>query len=76
MVPAELTIRLSADGKITIAGPIQDKIMCYALLELGRDAIKAFNDEHALAQQRKIDVVRPPGAMENGVAFSAQIGRG
>jgi 6,7-dimethyl-8-ribityllumazine synthase len=73
-IRAELIIRLMTDGKIQIAGPIHDKITCYALLECGRDAIKEFSDQ--MAKERKIEVVRAPGAMENGIAFDAKIGRG
>jgi len=38
----ELTIKLSADGKVTVSGPIHEKLVCYGLLEAAKDAIREF----------------------------------
>lgn len=39
-----LTITRGSDGKTTITGSVQDRAVCYALLECGRDAVKDFFD--------------------------------
>lgn len=39
----ELTIKLEPDGKISIGGPLHDKILCLGLLELAKDVIKNYN---------------------------------
>lgn len=70
---AELIIRITAEGKCEVSGPINDKFVCYAMLESARDAIKEFNDDRA--KQQKIEIVRAPGVTENGIAFTAEIGR-
>lgn len=44
---AELIIRLTIEGKIEVSGPIENKLICYGLLEAGRDAIKEFHDAKA-----------------------------
>lgn len=44
---AELIIRLTAEGKIEIQGPIDNKLTCYGLLEAGRDAIQEYHDAKA-----------------------------
>lgn len=38
----ELIIKLSADGQVTVSGPIHEKLLCYGLLEAAKDAIKEF----------------------------------
>lgn len=47
MTGTELHIILLPDGKVTITGPINQKLLCYGLLESARDAIKEFNDAAA-----------------------------
>lgn len=37
--PAVLTISLDTQG-IRVEGPVTDKMLCYAMLEMARDAIK------------------------------------
>ena len=37
-----LTLLLSAEGKITVIGPLENKMVCYAMLELARDEIRDF----------------------------------
>jgi hypothetical protein len=46
----QLLITLDETGKINVAGPIDDPILAYGLLECARDAIRDFNDQ----QQRRI----------------------
>lgn len=42
-----LTITRTADGQVTVNGPLLDKITCYGLLEVARDTIKDHNDAKA-----------------------------
>lgn len=44
---AELIIRITAEGKCEVSGPINDKFVCYAMLESARDAIKEYADSQA-----------------------------
>jgi hypothetical protein len=44
---AELIIRLTTEGKVEVQGPIDNKLVCYGLLEAGRDAIKEYHDAKA-----------------------------
>lgn len=39
----ELTIRVSADGKIGVKGPIDQKMICLGALELAKQAILKFS---------------------------------
>lgn len=55
----ELVIRVTADGKIQVAGPIHDKMTCYALLEMGRDAIKDHVDKATRSQIVPVGAVDP-----------------
>lgn len=35
-----LTINVNNDGKVVVHGPLQDKLLCYGLLEVARDIIR------------------------------------
>ena len=48
-----LTITRTPDGTVEVGGPLNDLGVCYALLELARDAIKAHYD-----QQQRSGLVR------------------
>jgi hypothetical protein len=37
-----LSITINENGSVSVNGPIDDKMLCYALLELARDAVKDF----------------------------------
>ena len=39
---AVLTITWTQDGQIQVNGPINDKILCYGLLEAAKDAIRDY----------------------------------
>lgn len=36
---AKMTLRMFKDGRFTIEGPIDDKILCYGMLGMARDII-------------------------------------
>lgn len=41
--PIKLILELNPlDGSVNISGPIHDKILCYGLLELGKDIIRNY----------------------------------
>lgn len=42
---AQLVITLQDDGQVGLNGPLQDPILCYGLLELGKDALRRFSQE-------------------------------
>lgn len=44
---AQLTIMLMDNGSITINGPIHDLILCYGLIERGRDALRTYHAKQA-----------------------------
>lgn len=44
---AELKITLTQAGQIQIEGPIDNKMLCYGMMECARDAIKEFTDQKA-----------------------------
>lgn len=43
----ELRISLNETGQVTVTGPIDNKGLCYSMLECARDAIKEFADARA-----------------------------
>lgn len=47
----ELAIIVTAEGAVQVRGPINDKVLCYGLL----DALKAHHDQ--LAQQQSSGIV-------------------
>lgn len=38
----QLTVTLNANGSVSISGPINNKILCYGLLEAGRAALDDY----------------------------------
>jgi hypothetical protein len=39
----QLVITLSPDGNVNVQGPIENKLLCYGLLEAAKDAIRNFD---------------------------------
>ncbi len=37
-----LTITREEDGRVSISGPLDNKVLCYGLLECGKDALRDF----------------------------------
>ena len=48
MEKAKLVILLLDSGKIEVNGPLQDKILCYGLLEIAKDVVKSYNIQSKL----------------------------
>lgn len=45
----ELRIFVIAGGQVRVAGPVGDKLVCYALLEAAKDAVREY-----VASQQKL----------------------
>lgn len=43
MAKITLTIVVEENGQVGVNGPIHDKVLCYGLLEIGRQAIQAYD---------------------------------
>lgn len=58
----KIIIERTDEGQVTINGPINDKILCYGLLETAKDAVREYND----SQRKSIitPVIQLPG---NGI---------
>ena len=41
-IQAQITVTLFANGQVGVNGPLENKIVCYGLLEAARDAIKDY----------------------------------
>jgi len=48
-MPIELKITLDDTGQISLAGPLDNKLICYGLLELAKEAVQKIHDQ---AQRR------------------------
>lgn len=56
--PIQLIINFYPNGKINLAGPIHDRILCYGLLEIAKEIIYDLKNA-----QKKIEV--PKGSLIN-----------
>jgi hypothetical protein len=69
----QLLIEMNEQGQVNVSGPINQKMLCYGLLECARDAIKDFTDKAAqgpqiaLAQPEDI----PDASRDRRLAFDA-----
>ncbi len=50
----KLSIELLPDGNITINGPIDNKLLCYGMLESAKDAIREY-----VAKKNESQILRP-----------------
>jgi hypothetical protein len=67
-MPLELKIMMDDAGQVTMSGPIENKILCYGLLEVARDGIA---EHHANAAKQLVQPAGPlrfppPPARGNG----------
>lgn len=53
-----LTITMTPQGQVMVNGPIENKLLCYGLLECARDAIKDYADK-AQEHGGLIPITRP-----------------
>lgn len=54
--PIVMIIHLAKDGKISVNGPLQNKILCYGMIESARDAVNEFH-----AKQNASNIVKANG---------------
>lgn len=47
-VKFEIRITLSDKGEVRIEGPIHDKVLCYGLLDIGKDIVRNFKADSVL----------------------------
>lgn len=57
-----LTVTMTPDGNVNVNGPIANKVLCYGLLELAKDAIRRYNPERIV----RPSLVVPPGLHHRG----------
>lgn len=60
MTETTLTITVGENG-CRVEGPINDKMTCYGMLELARDAIKTFSERQANGDAPPPLIVPPHG---------------
>ena len=62
-----LTVALMHNGSVVVNGPIQDRILCYGLLEAARDAIRDFKPDQAQQIQvvPEMPLINPPFKLKN-----------
>jgi len=46
-----ITVTMARDGSINVSGPLSNPVLCYGLLESGKDAVRRFAAE---ATERRI----------------------
>lgn len=56
-MPLTLTITLSESGQVSVNGPLDQLMLCYGMLELAKDVIKAHQASKAVAVPSNGDVV-------------------
>lgn len=44
ITPITLVILLLPEGRVTVTGPINDRLLCYGMLEMAKEIIKDFKD--------------------------------
>ncbi len=49
-MPTSLIITLQDDGKLNVNGPLHNPLMCYGMLEIAKDVIRA----HAQKQESRV----------------------
>lgn len=55
MRKTELKIEITESGEVLVTGPVDNKMVAYAMLELARDAIKDLHDR--CEKEKKISIV-------------------
>ena len=50
-MPQTLSITIDDDGKVSLAGPLKNMLLCYGMLETAKDALKAWHQEQRTQEQ-------------------------
>ena len=53
-MPLTLTITQTEDGRLTVNGPIANKVLCYGLLSAAQDAIRDYHQNRPAEEPSKI----------------------
>jgi hypothetical protein len=57
-----LTITMAPDGTVSVNGPIQNRVLCYGMLEAAKEAVHQFGEkQQQLVQPVTIMPPRPNG---------------
>jgi len=56
----ELLVKYNADGSVSVNGPINDRLLCYGMLEMAKDAVRDYNKE------RESKIIKPAKLEING----------
>ena len=56
----QLLIELNAEGKVDVTGPLDNKAVCYFLLEEAKDAIKDFHQKKRVIPASGVVMMPPP----------------
>jgi hypothetical protein len=56
---AELVIKMDRQGNVSVSGPIENRMLCYSMMEMARDAIY----EYAQANKGDRRIVVPPSGL-------------
>lgn len=63
-MPTRLIIIMDEDQNIQLEGPVSNRPLCYAMLEMAKDAIRQHNEgDHSLIQPASNLPPLPPGRM-------------
>ncbi len=60
-----LTIMMEEDGRIGVNGPIDNKILCYGMLELAKQAIQAYQSGPKILVPNGPVLVNPREGQQN-----------
>lgn len=50
-----ITVILERDGSVNVSGPLNNPVLCYGLLESGKDAVRRY-----VAEQSEKRIITPP----------------
>lgn len=62
-IQAQLTITLYQGGSVNISGPIDNRLLCYGMLELGKELIVQRSYQAAAEEEKPDIVVAPAGSV-------------
>lgn len=62
-IQAQLTITLYQGGSVNISGPIDNRLLCYGMLELGKELIVQRSYQAAAEEEKSDIVVAPAGSV-------------
>ena len=65
----QLIVTLTDDGEsknVQVQGPIKDKVLCYGMLEMAKDAIRDYRPPPSLrvAGPEEVDILRRNGGLK------------